>query len=84
MTLCGRYRCCYDVAVDYIQEMLSEKQQLLVRLRRAQQSLPPDHPALSLVGTHQDSDGVALWEREWTGGTGVNDDDQSGGESDDE
>ena len=69
-------------AVDYIQEMLSEKQELLARLKRAQGALPLDHPALVLDTSSRDTNGVALWDREWTGGTGANDDENSG--SDDE
>lgn len=72
--------------------MLSEKQHLLARLQRAQGALPPGHPALApslstlslstlahTTGSREDGNGngVRLWEREWTGGSGLNEDNSS-------
>lgn len=72
--------------------MLSEKQHLLARLQRAQGALPPGHPALALSlstlplstlahGSREDGNGngagIRMWEREWTGGSGLNDDNSS-------
>ncbi|OCB89922.1 hypothetical protein A7U60_g2862 [Sanghuangporus baumii] len=60
--------------IDYIHELLEDRKVLLDRLNRARSKLSSGHPALV---TLQD---VCLWEREWTGGTGITDD----GDSDDE
>ncbi|KAL5486165.1 hypothetical protein ACEPAI_7209 [Sanghuangporus weigelae] len=60
--------------IDYIHELLEDRKALLDRLSRARSKLSPEHPALVPL---QD---VCLWEREWTGGTGITDD----GDSDDE
>ncbi|KAK2460289.1 hypothetical protein APHAL10511_007678 [Amanita phalloides] len=50
--------------IDYINELLSERQGLLSRLQHARSILPPSHPALVPPVQHQ------LWEREWKGGEG--------------
>ncbi|KAH8099975.1 hypothetical protein BXZ70DRAFT_197169 [Cristinia sonorae] len=70
--------------IDHLQGLLSERQTLLQRLAFAQSTLSardPNHPALRIspehlvgfaTGSNGDGGGggVALWEREWTGGTG--------------
>ncbi|KAI0045856.1 hypothetical protein FA95DRAFT_1452525, partial [Auriscalpium vulgare] len=59
--------------VDYLQELLSERQGLVERLQRARGLLPRNHPAQRpQTGGQQ-----PLWEREWTGGDDANDDDGS-------
>ena len=66
-------------AIDYINGLLDERQALLARLHRARSMLgiPPDQ-----------SNGTALWERQWTGGEGrdpyaeEDDEDADGAESD--
>ncbi|KAI0058661.1 hypothetical protein BV25DRAFT_1772796, partial [Artomyces pyxidatus] len=65
--------------VDYIQELLSERQGLVARLQRARGSLPRGHPALL-----RETDDLPLWEREWTGGEGANDDEGGEGSDDDD
>ncbi|KAL1696981.1 hypothetical protein GGG16DRAFT_84564 [Schizophyllum commune] len=65
--------------IDYINGLLDERQSLLARLHRARSMLgiPPDQ-----------SNGTALWERQWTGGEGrdpyaeEDDEDADGAESD--
>lgn len=49
-------------AIDHINDLTSERSQLLSRLERARLSLPPNHPALL------SSPNPPLWEREWRGG----------------
>jgi hypothetical protein len=43
--------------------------------------LPPGHPALGYAGPPGD---LPLWEREWTGGLNVKDDDDAGDASGDD
>ncbi|KAJ3714073.1 hypothetical protein C8R42DRAFT_646482 [Lentinula raphanica] len=50
--------------IDYIKELLHDRQDLLARLERARASLAPDHPS------GKPSDPHPLWEREWKGGSG--------------
>jgi len=50
--------------IDYINELISERQALVNRLHRAREALPPGH----LVMTP--SVEQPLWEREWKGGEG--------------
>ncbi|KAI0321772.1 hypothetical protein OF83DRAFT_1046993, partial [Amylostereum chailletii] len=64
--------------VEHIQQQLAEKRALLDRLHRARTMLPPGHP-----GAMPLCDGTPLWDREWTGGEGANDD-EAGEGSDDE
>jgi len=56
-------------AIEYINELLSDRSSLLARLERARSALPLDHPALSLS-----CQGEPLWERQWKGGEGRIDD----------
>ncbi|TDL25660.1 hypothetical protein BD410DRAFT_717031 [Rickenella mellea] len=57
--------------IDYINELLADRSTLLTRLQRARSGLVMGHPALS-----PPADGtVPLWERKWTGGTGMDDND---------
>ena len=65
-------------AIDYLQDLLADRQGLLARLQRARGALPHGHPAL--MPPHTDE--IPLWEREWTGGQNANDDEGDG--SDDE
>ncbi|KAF5391510.1 hypothetical protein D9757_002529 [Collybiopsis confluens] len=50
--------------IEYIRELLDDRQDLLTRLERARSSLSPDHPPFD------PSDPPPLWEREWKGGSG--------------
>jgi hypothetical protein len=50
--------------IEYIKELLKDRQDLLSRLERARSSLAPNHPSSKL------SDPQPLWEREWKGGSG--------------
>ena len=50
-------------AVEYIHELLEQRQALLARLANAQTRLPEGHP-----GSQPLMPGIPLWEREWTGG----------------
>ncbi|KAF8710140.1 hypothetical protein AX14_010818 [Amanita brunnescens Koide BX004] len=63
--------------IDYIHELLSERQALVNRLHRARDALPFGHPVLIPL-TEQ-----PLWEREWTGGEGKYDV-KGGGDADEE
>ncbi|KAF7316688.1 BHLH domain-containing protein [Mycena chlorophos] len=56
--------------IDYLNELLAEREALGTRLERARAALPPGHPAL--VPDTPDP----LWEREWKGGLGNNDEDE--------
>jgi len=67
--------------VEYIQQLLAERQHFIERLQRARAMLPPGHPALGLARPPGD---VPLWEREWTGGLGAKDDDDAGDASGDD
>ena len=68
-------------AVEYIHELLAQRQHFTERLQRARAVLPPGHPALGLARPPGD---VPLWEREWTGGLGAKDDDDGGDASGDD
>ncbi|KAJ4477380.1 hypothetical protein J3R30DRAFT_3290796 [Lentinula aciculospora] len=50
--------------IEYIKELLHDRQDLLARLDRARSSLAPDHPSGKPL------DPQPLWEREWKGGSG--------------
>ncbi|KAF9069003.1 hypothetical protein BDP27DRAFT_1326273 [Rhodocollybia butyracea] len=52
------------LAIEYIKELLDDRQDLLTRLERARSSLSPDHRS------GKPSDPQPLWEREWKGGSG--------------
>ncbi|EJD06953.1 uncharacterized protein FOMMEDRAFT_118009 [Fomitiporia mediterranea MF3/22] len=58
--------------IDYIHDLLDERKSLLDRLNSARRKLAPEHPALVSLQS-----GNALWEREWTGGQGILEDDGS-------
>lgn len=57
------------LAIDYVVDIHSEREKLLARLARAQAQLdgPPALPA----------DGARLWEREWSGGSISDDEEES-------
>ncbi|KAF5372783.1 hypothetical protein D9615_010111 [Tricholomella constricta] len=69
--------------IDYINELLDERNTLLARLHSARSTLPPGHPALvpaqypstySGPGHEREGGGEEsgpLWEREWKGGHGT-------------
>ncbi|KAJ3873867.1 hypothetical protein F5051DRAFT_336906 [Lentinula edodes] len=50
--------------IEYIKELLHDRQDLLARLERARSSIAPDHPSGKPL------DPLPLWEREWKGGSG--------------
>ncbi|TCD65145.1 hypothetical protein EIP91_003038 [Steccherinum ochraceum] len=59
--------------IDHLQSLLTERETLLQRLSVARNTLVsrnPTHPALHVAQEHMAGGGVALWEREWGGGTG--------------
>ncbi|PSR78996.1 hypothetical protein PHLCEN_2v7183 [Hermanssonia centrifuga] len=68
--------------IDHLHALLTEQETLKSRLIRARTALVPGHPALSISSKHLDERGMPLWEREWNGGTGWNDNDND--EADDE
>jgi hypothetical protein len=68
-------------AVEYIQQLLAERQHFTERLQRARAMLPPGHPALGPALPPGD---FPLWEREWTGGLGAKDDDDGDASGDDD
>ncbi|KIJ66950.1 hypothetical protein HYDPIDRAFT_85064 [Hydnomerulius pinastri MD-312] len=64
--------------IDYMTELLSEREALMQRLQVARSALPVDHPLL-----HRQPDAPPpLWERKWTGGESKEGDDDE--EEDDE
>jgi len=69
------------VAVEYIQQLLAERQHFTERLQRAWAMLPPGHPALGLARPPGE---LPLWEREWSGGLDAKDDDDAGDASGDD
>ena len=77
------FACCsFDhTAVDYIQQLLAQRQHFIERLQRARAMLPPGHPVLGLARPPGD---VPLWEREWAGGLDAKDDDDAGDASGDD
>ena len=78
----GAYMCSHSVtAVEYIRQLLAQRQHFIERLQRARAMLPPGHPALDLARPPGD---VPLWEREWTGGLDAKDDDDAGDASGDD
>ncbi|KAF6754550.1 hypothetical protein DFP72DRAFT_812749 [Ephemerocybe angulata] len=50
--------------IDYLNDLLSERTNLLSRLQRARSMLPPGHPGLIPLSPNPP------WEREWKGGEG--------------
>jgi hypothetical protein len=50
------------IAIDYVQDLLIDRKDLLARLHIARNSLARGHPLLLSDGREM------LWEREWTGG----------------
>ena len=73
-------------AIDYILALLTDREALLARLQTARNTLARGHPALAVSDAHVDENKVPLWEREWKGGTGQDDEgmDDEGGASDEE
>ncbi|KAI9461562.1 hypothetical protein BJY52DRAFT_1203369 [Lactarius psammicola] len=67
--------------VEYIQQLLEQRQHFIERLQRARTMLPPGHPALGLSRPPGE---VSLWEREWSGGMDPKDDDDLGDASGDD
>jgi hypothetical protein len=56
--------------IDYIQDLLIDRKDLLARLDIARNSLARGHPLLAPDGRE------ILWEREWTGGVDDEDEDE--------
>ncbi|KAK1222870.1 hypothetical protein PQX77_014292 [Marasmius sp. AFHP31] len=52
-------------AIDYINDLLKDRQALLARLDRARSSLGPNHPSCASTDS-----ATPLWERQWNGGSG--------------
>ncbi|KAH9043434.1 hypothetical protein EDB84DRAFT_1668451 [Lactarius hengduanensis] len=67
--------------VEYVQQLLAQRQHFIDRLQRARAMLPPGHPALGLARPPGE---VSLWEREWSGGLDAKDDDDPGDASGDD
>lgn len=67
--------------MEYVQQLLAQRQHFIERLQRARAMLPPGHPALGLARPPGE---VSLWEREWSGGLDAKDDDDPGGASGDD
>lgn len=67
------YPYLLSLAIDYLHELLSEREALTQRLHVARSTLPADHPLLQ----PQSDALLPLWERKWTGGEmkGNDDDD---------
>lgn len=66
------------LAIDYIHELLSEREVLMQRLQVTRGVLPVDHPLL-----HPWPDAsLPLWERKWTGGEGKDNDDDDDDDDD--
>ncbi|KAJ7031382.1 hypothetical protein C8F04DRAFT_1397339 [Mycena alexandri] len=63
--------------IDYMTELLADREALRGRLDRARAALPPGHPAR----TPLDSD--PLWEREWKGGVNRDGDEEAEDDEDD-
>ena len=61
-------------AIDYIRSLLGDRETLLDRLQKARHVLGEGHPALVLRPEYRDVSGVPLWDREWNGGTGIDED----------
>jgi hypothetical protein len=51
-------------AIDYMNDLLADRDALRARLDRARSVLPPGHPARTPLYADP------LWEREWKGGVG--------------
>ncbi|KAF8119690.1 hypothetical protein EV363DRAFT_1409768 [Boletus edulis] len=59
-------------SIDYLHELLSEREALMQRHQAARSALPADHPLL-----HPPPDApLPLWERKWTGGEQNDEDDE--------
>ncbi|KAF5340911.1 hypothetical protein D9758_012185 [Tetrapyrgos nigripes] len=64
--------------IDYINELLNDRQALLERLERARSALGPNHPSCQ-----PPSDCTPLWEQEWKGGSGKDGDAEEDDEEED-
>ncbi|KAF9223740.1 hypothetical protein BS17DRAFT_733478 [Gyrodon lividus] len=65
--------------IDYVNELLSEREALMQRLHAARSALPVDHPLLR----PQPDAPPPLWERKWTGGEKKEGDDDDDDDDDD-
>lgn len=72
------YPYIFSLAIDYLHELLSEREVLMQRLHVARSSLPVDHQSLQ---PHPDAP-LPLWERKWTGGEAKGNDDDDDDDDD--
>lgn len=63
--------------IEYMEHLVAKKEMLLARLRKAQSMLPAGHSV-------SNGNPAPIWEKEWDGGTGVEEGDEDEDESDDE
>ncbi|KAI6123569.1 hypothetical protein EDD16DRAFT_1471613 [Pisolithus croceorrhizus] len=66
--------------IDYVNDLLSERESLMHRLHVARSILPPNHP---LLQRHPDAP-PPLWERRWTGGQSNEGEDDDDDDDDDD
>lgn len=67
-----------SLAIDYLHELLSEREILMQRLHVAHSALPVDHPL-----QHPPPDApLPLWERKWNGGENKGNDDDDDDDDD--
>ena len=66
------------LAIDYLHELLSEREVLMQRLQVARNTLPVNHPLLQ----SQPDAPLPLWEQKWSGGEKGNDDDDDDDDDD--
>lgn len=66
------------LAIDYLHDLLSEREVLMQRLQVARNTLPANHPLLQL----QPDALLPLWERKWSGGEEIGNDDDDNDDDD--
>lgn len=70
-------------AIDYIQDLLAGRADLLGRLEMLRNVARASGQAALCIPQDLPADGIPLWEREWSGGLGIMDDGNSDSEEDD-